>query len=202
MQGSVSLVRLLLTRGASVQSKDQNHSTPLHLTRSAKVAALLVAAGADPNARDKLGMTPAHVAPLHIYDDLPAVLNVLADAGADLNARDAEGRPPLQNLTIIPWKEPAVVALVAGGANDWQYVPTPCRGLHRLIMLFWRTRRAELPLLFRRLPLKQQILVREMLLCLHRLNTEKEVRMYILSLAMETNDDDDKDTVRHSFLPR
>jgi ankyrin repeat protein len=69
--------------------------TPLHVAarRGKKdVAELLLANGADVNARDKMGKTPLHDAARHNSKD---VAELLLAKGADVNARDKRGRTPL-----------------------------------------------------------------------------------------------------------
>ena len=88
------------------------------------VAAALIEAGADPNARDYSGATTLHKAALTNAE--PAVAKVLLDAGADIAARDENGATPLhlaaveQNpLNRSPdSKSPHVLAaLLAAGAD-------------------------------------------------------------------------------------
>ena len=62
-------------------------------TTTPAVITALVAAGADPTARDELlGWTPLHMAANH--NENPAVLTALLDAGADPTARDKLGELP------------------------------------------------------------------------------------------------------------
>ena len=72
--------------------------------------ALLLEAGADPNARDVSGWTPLHKAAG--FNANPAVVGALLDAGADVHARDADGWTPLH---LAAWRaaNPAAVALLA-----------------------------------------------------------------------------------------
>jgi len=56
------------------------------------VAALLLADGADVNARDKTGCTPLHWAAEWDHEE---VAGVLLDDGADVDAQDGDGRTPL-----------------------------------------------------------------------------------------------------------
>jgi len=51
----------------------------------------LVAAGADPNARDEFGSTPLHGA---VFADAADATAALLDAGADARLRNADGETP------------------------------------------------------------------------------------------------------------
>ena len=71
--------------------------TPLHFATihsGAGMVTLLLAAGAEINARDLRGRTPLHSAAGRDWDPA-AVIVELVEAGADLSARDTEGNTPL-----------------------------------------------------------------------------------------------------------
>ena len=57
----------------------------------------LLAAGANPNARNKWGWTPLHLAAEN--SDSPAVVRALLAAGANPRAKDKEGKLPVE---LIP----------------------------------------------------------------------------------------------------
>lgn len=113
----VDVVELLLKAGADADrweaftSYDEANGTsaggrPLHLARTAALAQVLLAHGADPNGRDRLLQTPLHRSASWQTegDELYAVLTCLVRAGADLEARDHLGRTP-----VLAWAERAAV---------------------------------------------------------------------------------------------
>lgn len=74
----------------------QGHLTPLHFASIYDwdgMVAVLLAAGAQVNARSLDGATPLHVAAR--MNRNPAVIAQLVEGGADLNARDRDGNTPL-----------------------------------------------------------------------------------------------------------
>ncbi|MDP2307695.1 MAG: ankyrin repeat domain-containing protein [Pseudomonadota bacterium] len=85
---------LLATDRAAVNARNDDGETPLHVACSRKSSALveaLLAAGADPDARDGMQRTPLHGAAF--VRDGAAVRRLLA-AGADPDPVDAQGTGP------------------------------------------------------------------------------------------------------------
>jgi ankyrin repeat protein len=71
--------------------------TPLHLAaqqQHAAVAVILIAAGADLNARNRFGNTPLWGALYNVHDGDGEVVRVLLDAGADPDAENNYGASP------------------------------------------------------------------------------------------------------------
>ncbi|MEN6427711.1 MAG: ankyrin repeat domain-containing protein [Phycisphaerales bacterium] len=92
------IVEMLLTRGADVNARCKNGTTPLHRASSMgekNAVELLLAHGADVNARDQRGRTPLHSAAL-CYNSTE-VVGMLIDCGGDVNAEAQDGRTPLHN---------------------------------------------------------------------------------------------------------
>ncbi len=89
--GDVGAVLDLLGRGASVRATNEPGRTPLVAAAYGNhvgVAEELVAAGADPNEKDRTVQSPYLIATSEVGDD-PALLEVLLDAGADVDSRDS-----------------------------------------------------------------------------------------------------------------
>ena len=103
--GHLAVVEVLLAAGADPTARHPDGGgTPLHY--GGEAASVLVAAGADVEARNYAGRTPLHTA------SNAEEIEALAAAGANVEARDERGRTPLH--LAGPEK---VAALVAAGAN-------------------------------------------------------------------------------------
>jgi ankyrin repeat protein len=103
-EGTRRVVALLLDRGAVIDARNWDQVTPLHqAVRARNVAAVevLLAHGADANARDRRGSTPLRRAVCGTgaggtagTSDLMVVLaRLLLEHGADPDARDERGTP-------------------------------------------------------------------------------------------------------------
>ncbi|MDE2874095.1 MAG: ankyrin repeat domain-containing protein [Gemmatimonadota bacterium] len=124
-------------------------NTPLHFASryswDRTVITVLLAAGADVDARNRHGATPLHVAAASYRD--PGVAAELVGAGADLNARDGDGNTPLH----AAWDNtnPAVaLRLLELGAdrtlvNDRGQVADPTACAHWNTAVFARTANVE-----------------------------------------------------------
>jgi len=90
-------------------------TTPLFFARSPEMAKLLIAKGADVNAKNKNGMTPLHIT------KSKAIAQILLAAGAKINikeenARNGKSTALLHNAAKIGFKE-LVQQLIKDGAN-------------------------------------------------------------------------------------
>ena len=80
----------LIDKGADVNAKSGiTRATPLHYSRTKEIAELLIAKGADINAKDYTGGTLLHAA------RSGEIVELLINKGADQNARNENGKTPL-----------------------------------------------------------------------------------------------------------
>ena len=106
-------------------------NTPLHFASGSSwdlaVTTVLLAAGADVNARNQRGATPLHMAARSNHN--PEVVAELVRAGADLNARDVEGNTPLHASRLFGYPPVVHLLLELGGdptlVNDEGQVADP-----------------------------------------------------------------------------
>lgn len=88
---NAAIVKLLLAQGAEVDAKDDFDWTPLHTAGNADVAEALIANGADIAARGQRGVTPLHTT------ESAEVAELLIRKGADVNDATPNGKhPPLR----------------------------------------------------------------------------------------------------------
>ena len=100
-EDGVRVVELLLDRGADVNTRRDDHWTPLHLATICgkfDIAQLLIDRGAEVNAVDNFGKTPLHEVSRNKYEpqeDGVRIAQLLLDHGADVNAKSSAGDTPL-----------------------------------------------------------------------------------------------------------
>jgi hypothetical protein len=104
-EGCVPCVHMLLRAGAAPDVRREDGGTPLHRSRPA-VRSVLIAAGADVGARDRLGRTPLHTT-ADPGDELLAV---------GVNAVDQHGFTPL-HLAALEGATSKIEWLLARGAD-------------------------------------------------------------------------------------
>lgn len=96
-KGDIERLKLLISKGADVNIRDQKDMTPLHLAASnghTDIAAILIDKGANVNARiDEYCVTPLHVAAVW---GKTAVAELLLAKGADVNAQTKRGETALE----------------------------------------------------------------------------------------------------------
>ena len=112
-------IKRLVRRGANVNAKRDDNSTPLH-SASARGDALtvkqLVELGAEINACDAHGQTPLHVATC--LDNLEAAQQLI-DCGASLRERDVDGQTPLDVAEF--WGATQIAKLIRAAAQQMSF---------------------------------------------------------------------------------
>ncbi|PON19964.1 pfs domain-containing protein, partial [Trichoderma gamsii] len=114
--GRLEVVKLLLDRGASVEAKNNDGSTPLHDAAQngrLDVAKLLLDRGASVKAENKDGSTPLHDAAQNGQLD---VAELLLDRGANIEAKNNDSHTPF-SLAAQNGRLDVVKLLLGRGAN-------------------------------------------------------------------------------------
>lgn len=119
--GRVAVVRLLLEKGADIESKDLGGRTPLHgaaFTGQLAVVKLLLEKGADIETRHQCDQTPLHNAAALAKSELEDVIQFLLDKGAEVDSRDETGRTPLSRAAGKGWLVVAKLLIEKGADID------------------------------------------------------------------------------------
>ncbi|XP_031776860.1 putative ankyrin repeat protein RF_0381 [Nasonia vitripennis] len=99
--GRLSLVEMLLTFGADVNSKDHNGCSPIQCavyTGDLELVQTLIKAGADIENRNRMGVTPLFDSILYCNIDM---VRLLLSYGARVNAERIDGETPLLWATLL-----------------------------------------------------------------------------------------------------
>jgi len=113
--------RLLLEHGASVQGRNKDGQTPLHLAVKhclPSIVELLVKLGADVDAQDNDDMTPLLFASR--TDDSGTIAQLLLEYGASIHIRDKSGRTPLHLASLLHTSSVVELLLNVGAEVDAQ----------------------------------------------------------------------------------
>jgi ankyrin repeat protein len=115
--GHLSLVKLLLAKGANPNTASDNQFkvAPIHSACAISafdIAVLLIKHGADVNAKQMQGVTPLHSA---AHSGQTKLSKLLIDNGAEVNAKMDNGQTPLFLANERNFKETAELIIKNGG---------------------------------------------------------------------------------------
>lgn len=125
-RGNVKNLKKYLEEGVNPNSRDLLDETPLHkLTsialqnpdKSKEMLDLLIAKGADVNARDRSGDTLLHEIAQYRSNNAVMIAELLIDRGADINAKNKYGRTPLHSAANLFINKDMTELLIKKGAN-------------------------------------------------------------------------------------
>lgn len=124
LTGVMGVTDLLLKHGMAVDIEAEGGVTPLYLAihvDNYAMAGFLMSRGANPNHKDKEGLTPLHWACGALHEKLEGqnrrkLVQMLIAQGADEKAKDNEGRTPLDHAVI--GEHEAVIAIMAKAEED------------------------------------------------------------------------------------
>ena len=149
------MIEALLEAGANPNTRDWVGESPLHaavtsypvyivsstserfvdklerqkVADNPEIVEVLLAAGADPSARDVKGRTALHLAAEHTID--PTAVLLLLEAGSNIEARDYKDLTPLHMATMSNASSAITDALIDAGAD------VDARGAKELTALHW-----------------------------------------------------------------
>ncbi len=116
-----NLVKAILTRKTPSLKRDTDGASLIHLAATPRMIDLLLKKGLSINSRNSNGETPLHVwcgtSNYEQKEPINAVISALIERGADVNARDAEGLTPLHRA-IFSGNIECVHRLLAKGARS------------------------------------------------------------------------------------
>lgn len=116
VQGNFTIAAYLIEKGAEIDIKDKNASTPLHLASIKgwkNIGQMLIKYGANINAKDAEGETPLHYA---AYKDNVKVVKILIENKAEVNAKSNLGLTPI-HIAASEGKYEVVKFLTEHGAE-------------------------------------------------------------------------------------
>jgi len=119
----LGLVKRLHSEGASVNCRNEEGRSPLHLSVYNdwdRVSHFLIDMGADLNAKGKFGGTPLHMAAFK--GNLP-IVQLMLKKGGDLRAKDSNGNLPIHLAAMYGWADIVEVFVRAVAPERWPLPP-------------------------------------------------------------------------------
>jgi ankyrin repeat protein len=118
-KGNVEAIKRAIEKGASLEARDEQERTPLHVAAyagQAEAVKALVEAGATLEAQDENELTPMHLAAMSSH---VKAIKALVTAGASLEARGGSDYSMMTPLHVAAWhgRPEAIEALLQAGAS-------------------------------------------------------------------------------------
>ncbi|MGV8119577.1 MAG: ankyrin repeat domain-containing protein [Candidatus Xenobiia bacterium LiM19] len=116
VKGSKDIAELLLSKGADINSKNNESQTPLHFAAfngETQLVKMLLSKGAELNAKDCYGFTPLHNAASNGNKE---TVEYLISKGAGINIRTSRGSTPL-HLAVSNNHRDAAQSMLSKGAD-------------------------------------------------------------------------------------
>ena len=119
----LELVTRLQAEGASVNCRNEENRTPLHLSVYSdwdRISYFLIDMGADLNAKGKYGGTPLHMA---AFKGNLAIVQLMLKKGGDLRAKDSNGNLPIHLAAMYGWTDIVEAFVRAVAPERWPLPP-------------------------------------------------------------------------------
>ena len=119
----LGLVKRLHSEGASVNCRNDEGRSPLHLSVYSdwdRVSHFLIDMGADLNAKGKFGGTPLHMA---AFKGNRAIVQLMLKKGGDQRAKDSNGNLPIHLAAMYGWADIVELFVRAVAPERWPLPP-------------------------------------------------------------------------------
>jgi len=119
----LGLVKRLHSEGASVNCRNDEGRSPLHLSVYSdwdSISRFLIDMGADLNAKGKFGGTPLHMA---AFKGNLAIVQLMIKKGVDLRAKDSNGNVPMHLAAMYGWADIVEVFIKAVVPKGYEAQP-------------------------------------------------------------------------------
>jgi ankyrin repeat protein len=119
----LGLVKRLQSEGASVNCRNEEGRSPLHLSVYNdwdRISHFLIDMGAELNAKGKFGGTPLHMA---AFKGNLAIVQLMLKKGADLRAKDSNGNLPIHLAAMYGWADIVELFVRTVAPERWPLPP-------------------------------------------------------------------------------
>ena len=119
----LGLVKRLYSEGASVNCRNEEGRSPLHLSVYNdwdRVSHFLIDMGADLNAKGKFGGTPLHMA---AFKGNLSIVQLMLKKGADIRSKDSNGNLPIHLAAMYGWADIVEVFVRSVAPERWPLPP-------------------------------------------------------------------------------